>query len=61
MRKLLGYIALCFISMVVTLVIVWFVPGTIPHDLSALVNKRAMLEQKKSPRMIFVGAAASSR
>jgi hypothetical protein len=58
MRKLFGYIALCFITIIVTIVIVWFMPGTIPHDLSALVNKREMLEHKKSPRMIFVGGSS---
>jgi hypothetical protein len=58
MRKLFGYIALCIISMILTMVVIWLMPGTIPHDLAALVNKKEMLKQKKSPRMIFVGGSS---
>jgi len=40
MRKLFGYIALCILSMILTMAVLWLMPGTIPHDLAALVNKK---------------------
>lgn len=43
---------------VITFFIIWFAPGTYPHDLAALVNKKEMLMRKKSPRMIFVGGSS---
>lgn len=58
MRKLFGYITLCIISMILSMAVIWVMPGTIPHDLAALVNKKEMLEQKKSPRMIFIGGSS---
>ena len=58
MKKLAGYLLLCALSMIVTLIIVWILPGTYPHDLAALVNKKQMLINKKSPRMIFVGGSS---
>jgi hypothetical protein len=41
-----------------TLAGIWYAPGTIPHDLAALVNKKEMLKSKPSPRMIFVGGSS---
>ncbi len=58
MKKLVGYQLLCSVSMLITLVIIWVLPGTYPHDLAALVNKKQMLINKNSPRMIFVGGSS---
>jgi hypothetical protein len=38
--------------------LVWIMPGTYPHDLSALVNKKEMLKHKKSPKLIFIGGSS---
>jgi len=58
MVKLLRNILICAILMAATLLIIWYAPGTVPHDLAALVNKKEMLESKPSPRMIFVGGSS---
>lgn len=58
MKKLVGYLLLFSASMLFTLAIIWILPGTHPHDLAALVNKKQMLINKKSPRMIFVGGSS---
>src|SRR4030042_2539742 len=58
MKRLFLYILLCFVLMGVTLAGIWYAPGTIPHDLAALVNKKEMLISKPSPRMIFVGGSS---
>jgi hypothetical protein len=44
--------------MAITLSVVWFAPGTYPHDLAALVNKKEMLKSKKSPKLIFIGGSS---
>ena len=38
-------------------VIAWFAPGDFHHDLAALVNKRALLESRPPPRLIFIGGS----
>lgn len=58
MKKLFISIVICFVLMGVTLAGIWYAPGTIPHDLAALVNKKEMLISKPSPRMIFVGGSS---
>jgi hypothetical protein len=49
---------ICVFLMAATLMIIWYAPGTVPHDLAALVNKKEMLKVKPSPRMIFVGGSS---
>jgi hypothetical protein len=58
MKKLFFAIVISALLMAVTIVIVWFAPGTCPHDLAAMVNKKEMLNNKPSPRMIFVGGSS---
>ncbi|OHD63736.1 MAG: hypothetical protein A2176_14460 [Spirochaetes bacterium RBG_13_51_14] len=58
MKKLVGYITLSIISMILTLCALWIVPGTYPHDLAAMVNKKKMLVSKKPPRIIFIGGSS---
>jgi hypothetical protein len=58
MKKLFICIIICFLLMAATLAGIWYAPGTIPHDLAALVNKKEMLISKPSPRMIFVGGSS---
>ncbi|TFH39279.1 MAG: hypothetical protein E4G96_09285 [Chrysiogenales bacterium] len=58
MKKVFGYIALCTLSMAAALAVVWIVPGTHPHDLAAMVNKKLMLASMTPPRIIFVGGSS---
>jgi hypothetical protein len=58
MKKLIFNISICVALMVVSLVVAWVAPGTHPHDLAALVNKKEMLATKPHPRMIFVGGSS---
>jgi hypothetical protein len=58
MKRLFISIVICFVLMGVTLAVIWCAPGTVPHDLAALVNKKEMLKSKPSPRMIFVGGSS---
>ena len=58
MVKLLGKIIICFILMGASLALIWIIPGTHPHDLAALLNKKEMLKTKEHPRMIFVGGSS---
>ncbi len=58
MKKIFGYILLWILAMAASLVIVWVVPGTHPHDLAAMVNKKIMLESMAQPRIIFVGGSS---
>lgn len=58
MIQLIRNILICALLMAAALVIIWYAPGTVPHDLAALVNKKEMLIAKPSPRMIFVGGSS---
>ncbi len=58
MKKLLMKILISLALMTITMAMVWIAPGTYPHDLAALVNKREMLKSKKSPRLIFIGGSS---
>jgi hypothetical protein len=58
MKKLFRNILICTLLMAATMTAVWFMPGTIPQDLAALVNKKEMLITRPSPRMIFVGGSS---
>ena len=58
MIKLFRNILICVFLMAAALLIIWHAPGTIPHDLAALVNKKEMLISKPSPRMIFIGGSS---
>jgi len=58
MKKLSINVLISILLMSVTLTLVWIAPGTYPHDLAALVNKREMLKSKKSPRLIFIGGSS---
>lgn len=58
MKKLICHLALCALAIAVTLALVWALPGTCPHDLAAIVNKKAILMHKPSPRMIFIGGSS---
>ena len=58
MTKLLTNMIISLILMSATVAIVWIAPGTYPHDLAALVNKREMLKAKRPPRMIFIGGSS---
>ncbi len=58
MIKLLRNILICVILMAAAILVIWHAPGTVPHDLAALVNKKEMLISKPSPRMIFVGGSS---
>ncbi len=44
--------------MAATMSLIWIIPGTHPHDLAALLNKREMLKTKQPPRIIFVGGSS---
>ncbi|MBN2157999.1 MAG: hypothetical protein JW807_01295 [Spirochaetes bacterium] len=58
MIRMFRNIFICFVLMAVSLTVVWFAPGTYPHDLAAMVNKKEMLKTRPSPRMIFVGGSS---
>jgi hypothetical protein len=58
MIKLFIKISVCFILMAATMALIWVIPGTHPHDLAALLNKKEMLQAKQPPRMIFVGGSS---
>lgn len=52
-------IATLVLAILVTWGIVWLAPGTYPHDLASLVNKRAMLANAPGKRMIFMGGSSA--
>ena len=58
MKKLIVNILISILLMSITLAVVWIAPGTYPHDLASLVNKREMLKSKKSPRIIFISGSS---
>ncbi|HPL18995.1 MAG TPA: hypothetical protein PL180_20135 [Spirochaetota bacterium] len=58
MIKLVIKIIACAILMAATMALIWTIPGTHPHDLAALLNKKEMLIVKPSPRMILVGGSS---
>ncbi len=58
MIKLVIKIIICFILMAATMALIWVIPGSHPHDLAALLNKKEMLITKPSPRMILVGGSS---
>jgi len=58
MIKLIIKIIICAILMAATMALIWVIPGTHPHDLAALLNKKEMLIVKPSPRMILVGGSS---
>lgn len=47
-----------FTLLAVCFVITWNLPGRYPHDLAAVVNKKEMLIEKKSPRLVFMGGSS---
>lgn len=58
MLRLFRNIFICFALIAASLALVWTAPGTYPHDLAAMVNKKEMLKSRPSPRMIFVGGSS---
>ena len=58
MIKLVIKIIACAILMAATMALSCTIPGTHPHDLAALLNKKEMLIVKPSPRMILVGGSS---
>jgi hypothetical protein len=58
MKKLLTHTLIFFVLLSASTALVWFMPGTYPHDLAALVNKREMLKAKRHPCMIFIGGSS---
>lgn len=58
MIKLICKIVICFLLMGATMAVIWIIPGTHPHDLAALLNKKEMLKTKRPPRLIFVGGSS---
>ncbi len=55
---ILGIFSLAALFTAILSLCVWFVPGDYFHDLAALVNKRAMLESRHAPRLIFIGGSS---
>lgn len=58
MIKLVLKIIACAALMAATIALIWVIPGTHPHDLAALLNKKEMLIAKPSPRLILVGGSS---
>ena len=58
MKRLLINISICITMMAATVIIIWLIPGTYPHDLAALVNKKEMFTSKKSPRIVLMGGSS---
>jgi hypothetical protein len=58
MKKIIVKICIAFLLALGTFGLIWVMPGTHPHDLAVLVNKREMLKSFKSPRLIFMGGSS---
>lgn len=58
MKKLIGRLTVLLLVIICCMGITWIIPGTYPHDLAALVNKKEMLKNSKKPRIIFIGGSS---
>lgn len=58
MKKLVVRFAIIALFIFTSFIVTWFMPGTYPHDLAALVNKKEMLAAAKKPKIIFIGGSS---